>query len=103
MSVFQYDANIIGVANAEAGTNRCSQWHNGGASDIFEALGRDGVVVDVRQHNKSLLDENLCRLKSCRYIRKECLIVTDDCKLDHFANPRLARKPTSANRIVCGV
>ena len=103
MRVFQYDANVIGIANAEAGANGRSQRHDGSAADVFQSFCRDLIVSDVRQHNKTFLHKSLGRFKSCRYIWKERFIITDNFELYQFTDPGLARETAGANGIIRGV
>ena len=49
-------AQGVGVADAEAGADGGAEGHDGGGTDVDEALGKDNVVSGVRENGEAFLD-----------------------------------------------
>ncbi len=52
------DGDLISGGDAFVRADGCAEGHDGGAADILEAFGEDGVGVDVGEDGEAFLDED---------------------------------------------
>ncbi len=73
--------DVVGIADAEAGSNRRGQRHDGHATHFLEAPGDDRVVIGVDHDLEALPDQCFGGLQGLGDIRKQGLLVTEHLQL----------------------
>src|SRR5260370_10941674 len=102
-NAFAEDAQVGSVLNAEAGTDRRSQRHDGRSTGVDKLPSGDEIIVRVGQDYEVFLDEHAGSLDELLGIREKRLLVANHFELHPVGQPNLTSEPRSANGFISGV
>ena len=101
---FHDEADVVRVANTEAGADWCGQRHYRDTTKLLEALGHDRIVIGIHHDLESVLHQELRRLERLRNVREQRFLVSQNLKLHQVVTvENFARQPTGAHGIVGAV
>ena len=70
---FEDDAQVVGVADAQARADQAGQGHNCDAAHLGQLAGDDGVVAGVDHHVETFLDQHFGGLEGLDHVGEEGL------------------------------
>ncbi len=76
------DAQVVGVADAQAGADQAGQRHYRDAADLGQLAGDDRVVAGVHHHVEAVLHQLLGGLEGLDDVGEQGLLVGEDFQLD---------------------
>ncbi len=100
---FAENAQVRGILNAEAGTNRSGEWHDSGSAGVDEFARGDEVVVGVREDDEAFFDEDARGFDEAFGVWKKSLLVADDFEFDPIGKADFPAETGGADGFVGGV
>src|SRR5690606_15136542 len=83
--LFQDDAQVVGVADAQTGTDQAGQRHYHDAAYVGQLAGNDGVVTGIDHDIEPFPDQHFGGLDGFHHVGEQGLLVGQHFQLDQIA------------------